>query len=457
MARRILAVALAMSLVGLGLHVAQAAPPEVPENPNIKDPVGDANYINDQALGGGPVPREGDRTTPVDVGSFSDIMTVWFTHTTETISVHIQTEAPRSSTPAGIFYRVRVDPGVGSNCMWFEGAAPGAGNMTPTPVASLRLVGDCGSKTDVAGEFIQEPGPGTTGMHTITLPRSLHKAFEDGSVLKTPTAETRNYVSVTTPAGSPGATAPQIDNTKFGTEYRIVADEPAASPTPSPGPSPTAEPGDDDDKGKKKCKKRGKKGKGKKCKKRGKKNKPTASPSPSPTPTVPPTDAPAGCPTYTPGKDGAEAKTSVVTDVSTADKPLEVKITSPQGLGQAGPVNNTRSVYYNVQVDSAAAEAGLYVRHQFQDRHDYDLYLYYSSGKEAAHAGGFNPVPLVPAFGLDGRGNGGHSASNYEQLDGVKTPDCGGYTIKMTSYLTTGGETTLKLWLGEAKYNPPPP
>jgi hypothetical protein len=39
-------------------------------------------------------------------------------------------------------------------------------------------------------------------------------------------------------------------------------------------------------------------------------------------------------------------------------------------------------------------------------------------------------------------------------LDGVRTPDCGGYTLDMASFASEGGDMTLKLWLGEPTYDP---
>jgi hypothetical protein len=144
-----------------------------------------------------------------------------------------------------------------------------------------------------------------------------------------------------------------------------------------------------------------------------------------------------------------------VTDAATEEAPIEVTIAAPSGV----PVANGQA-FHNIQVDAAAAEAGLYVRYEFPVQDDHDIYLNYSDGSEAAHAAGFNPFPFVPAnpvLGTDGTGNGGHSEQGAEVLDGIRTADCAGYTLQMDSYLSEGGDMTLKLWLGEAQNDPAPP
>ncbi|MFN2594297.1 MAG: hypothetical protein ABR579_05350 [Actinomycetota bacterium] len=36
-------------------------------------------------------------------------------------------------------------------------------------------------------------------------------------------------------------------------------------------------------------------------------------------------------------------------------------------------------------------------------------------------------------------------------LAGIDTADCGGYSVKVSNSLGQGGDTTVKLWLGEVK------
>lgn len=157
---------------------------------------------------------------------------------------------------------------------------------------------------------------------------------------------------------------------------------------------------------------------------------------------------PPACAAYVPGEEGAEAETSIVKDEHTEEAPLEVPIEVGPGIPEAP---NEHS-YHNVQVDSATPHVGLFVRLEFADPEDIDLYLLFDSGDEAAHAAGYNPIPVGP---FDGTGSGGHSEMGAEQLDGVGTDDCGGYTVDVAPFQNFPGEKTLKLWLGEVGCEPP--
>ncbi|HVF54157.1 MAG TPA: hypothetical protein VNC78_11225 [Actinomycetota bacterium] len=223
----------------------------------------------------------------------------------------------------------------------------------------------------------------------------------------------------------------------------------------------------------KKCKKKGNNQQKKKCKKK----KSTASPrptgttapsgTPSPTTSGAPTPAPTGgggapapdggaskCAPYTPGELGTGAETAIVTAAHTAEAPLEVPITIPQAVFPAV----TGDTYLNVQV-AAGAASGLYVRFVLDAPEDNDLYMYNADGTTAAQAAGFNPVAVVPvagdAFNAEaGCCVGGHSEFDAEQIDGVNTPSCGGYTLELHSFMTMGGERTVQLWLGEVLNEP---
>lgn len=169
---------------------------------------------------------------------------------------------------------------------------------------------------------------------------------------------------------------------------------------------------------------------------------------PKPTPTV------AVCAPYTPGELGTGAETSIVTDEATAEAPVEATVATAEGLGFSSPdpggdTGPTSHAYHNVQVDSAAAEAGLYVRVEFTPLWDYDLYLRDAAGTAIASVGGFNQAPEGP---LDGTGNGGHSEMGAEQLDGIRSADCAGYTIDIVSAGTPGEDVTVKMWLGEPTF-----
>lgn len=209
--------------------------------------------------------------------------------------------------------------------------------------------------------------------------------------------------------------------------------QPSASPTGgSPTPSPTQSPKPKD------CKKIKNKKKRKKCKKQQKPPAPKEQ-----------------CPEYVPGEQGSGQPVNLVTDEHTAEAPLELVVPTDPGFGIGGtPLEAGIShVFQNIQVDTAKVDAGLYVALEFELEEDYDLYLNYADGTEAAHAAGFNPVPPLS----DGTGNGGHSEVGSEHLDGVRTPDCGGYTLDIANATGLGGDRTLKLWLGEPTYDPPAP
>lgn len=165
------------------------------------------------------------------------------------------------------------------------------------------------------------------------------------------------------------------------------------------------------------------------------------------------------CAAYVPGEMGAEAEHVVVTDAHTAETPLAYPISLDphfqEGIGSDAPAANV-----NVQVDSAAASAGLYVTFEFQSHRDYDLWAYFPDGSGAASAHGFQP--LIDTKGAPGPADQSNTASNHagestaesENLIGVITPDCGGYTVQATNYFGEGGDFELKLWLGEGKTEP---
>jgi len=161
------------------------------------------------------------------------------------------------------------------------------------------------------------------------------------------------------------------------------------------------------------------------------------------------------CKAYKPGELGAEAETSKVTAKATEEAPVEVVLDTEPGFGVGGndfTAANISHVYQNIQVDPKTKKTGLWVRVEMPQGTDYDIYLMNPDGTEAAHAAGFNPIP-VGLIG-DGTGAGGHSEETAEQLDGILSKDCQGYTLDIGNATGPGGEITLKMWLGEATYDP---
>lgn len=175
---------------------------------------------------------------------------------------------------------------------------------------------------------------------------------------------------------------------------------------------------------------------------------------------------PAVCAPYAPGELGAEAETVVVTDTHTADAPLTHAFTLDpnvdEGVGEIVGVHDAPRHHVNVQVDSVAATAGLYVTWEFQTHQDYDLWAYNPDGTAAASSHGFQPLldlagQEVPAVGEPANtmsNHGGESTHTSENLVGIITPDCGGYTLDMANFLGQGGDFELKIWLGEGKTEP---
>ena len=165
------------------------------------------------------------------------------------------------------------------------------------------------------------------------------------------------------------------------------------------------------------------------------------------------------CAAYTPGEMGAEAEHIVVTDAHTAETPLTYPITLDADFDE-GIEGDPPTATVNVQVDSAAATAGLYVTHEFQTHRDYDLWAYFPDGGGAASAHGFQP--LIDTKGLPAPADQSNTASNHageskadsENLIGVITPDCGGYTVEAYTYFGEGGDFELKFWLGEGTTEP---
>ncbi|HET7482067.1 MAG TPA: hypothetical protein VFK89_04330 [Actinomycetota bacterium] len=228
MIRKVFAAALAalvLSAVAPAAHAQdEPAPPAptVPETVQITDPSGDANYLNDQGLGAALGQPFGDNTTPADAGSVSDILKVWFVNDADTVTAYVQTEAPPPASASAYIFRVQVDPGAGSNCLWFQIVNEGPTNPGD-PYGSLRNTcdGDDTVTDGVTANFWElEDG---TGISAVTVPRTADASLVDGAVLGNPIATARNFLGGV-------ATAPQIDDTKPGTAYTITA--PPKPPAP---------------------------------------------------------------------------------------------------------------------------------------------------------------------------------------------------------------------------------
>lgn len=174
---------------------------------------------------------------------------------------------------------------------------------------------------------------------------------------------------------------------------------------------------------------------------------------------------PAACAAFQPGENGTEKPTLKVTDAATEEAPAVQAISLgaefSEGLVEwaGGPPNP--SDYFNIQVDSKAKEAGLYILFEFPERRDYDLNVYHTDGSYAARSHGFQPVLGTHEEIESSQGNlGGHageSTTTSEKIVGLRTSDCGGWTVSTDNYFGEGGEFEVKVWLGEIANDPQEP
>jgi hypothetical protein len=153
------------------------------------------------------------------------------------------------------------------------------------------------------------------------------------------------------------------------------------------------------------------------------------------------------CAPYKVPERAAEVDTTVVTDTATEDEPVELTVSTGPGFGvgrdPGGEGALVSHAFANLQVDSKAKAASLSVSLEFTLAFDYDLYVDTAEGIEVARAAGFNGILT------DDGSSGGHSDWGLEQVDGVTTADCGGYTIDIVGATTPGEDVTLKFWLAK--------
>lgn len=378
----------------------------IPAAPNIVDDASDAN------AGALPVTFTG-----------ADVLAGWFTHDATNVYVHIQTTTDVRAEATT--FQTTVGPAAGLDCVQLRMVTAGEANDS---FSAINVSGDCGDvPTTQYGPLLEEVGPEDTGILTGTFPRDGLEVLAEGALLAEPDIVVGMYGHGNPVAG--GSRIGAIDDTAVGTDYSVKDDE-------------VEEP-----KKKKKAKKPAG-AKNKKSKKSKKPKKPKAPQEPA---------APAACPAFVPGEQGAEAETTVITDAATEEAPVTAEYTAEMG-GPSSPlvaVFDFRSfLYHNIQVDSVNPDAGLYVKIEFTDGHDYDLGLFHPDGTEAASSGESQPEPGLGGGSPDGAWEGG---SNYEFLKGIRTSDCAGYTARIAGYLTTGGPVTVSMWLGDVAGDPAAP
>ena len=209
-----MAALLALSSLGVSVPagaVTDARSSEVPKNVSLVDPAGDANYLNTQRL----VVRRGDVSTPADASGAADVLALWFTHDRKTVTAHIQTEAPVNPSESAYVFRVHIDPGSGTGCLWFEAITAGPNN----PDGPHAVFADtCNSGATWEATVGMRPTftelPDGTGLVRIEAQRKMHPLLREGGVLGDPFVDVRNY-------HFGEVTAPVIDETVTGKPYEL--------------------------------------------------------------------------------------------------------------------------------------------------------------------------------------------------------------------------------------------
>lgn len=187
---------------------------KVPKKVQIVDPRGDANYLNDGTL---PLPLN-DIVTPVDASSAGDLLKMWFTHDSRTITAHIQTEAVPGDGAALAFFVAANAEGATSpfGCVVFALRIPARTYLGQPEAYFLDL---CGTGERLKGKFHIEELPDGTAILRIQLRRSISEYFAVGQTLSDPHVLSRH-----TWGSQPHSirhNAPTIDHTKRGTSYKI--------------------------------------------------------------------------------------------------------------------------------------------------------------------------------------------------------------------------------------------
>ncbi|MGH2808304.1 MAG: hypothetical protein ACRDKT_13625 [Actinomycetota bacterium] len=168
---------------------------------------------------------------------------------------------------------------------------------------------------------------------------------------------------------------------------------------------------------------------------------------------------PAVCQPFQPGENGAEKPTLKVTDKATEEAPAVQAVSLDMSASDVVIVQEPASDAFNIQVDSKAKEAGVHILFEFPERRDYDLNVWHTDGSYAARAHGFQPVLGTPAEEQLGNttGHAGESTTTSEHIVGIRTADCGGWTVSAENWLGEGGDFEIKVWLGAIENDPQAP
>lgn len=135
-----------------------------------------------------------------------------------------------------------------------------------------------------------------------------------------------------------------------------------------------------------------------------------------------------------------------VTNAHTAEVPLVFEYEHGAALwdtvNQEPIIEDTK--WFNIQVDSTAPAANLFIRQEwaFPSPSDMDLYLWDApTGTQVNVSGAFNQTPVnLPFIAETG-------AMGYESISEQPVGDCTAYAIESRAFWTAGESMTLSVWL----------
>ena len=143
-----------------------------------------------------------------------------------------------------------------------------------------------------------------------------------------------------------------------------------------------------------------------------------------------------------------DAEIIKVTDAATAEAPVTVEYEHGAALWETAtqtPVQED-TMWFNIQIDSAAPATGLYARLDWHvpSASDIDLYIWDGvTGDQAVNSGATNVVPVNAPFIAE------TGAMGYESVSGFAVADCANFLVESRAFTTAGETMTLTLWLGE--------
>lgn len=238
-----------MKTTGLVVAMILAALPSLasagtPENPEVRDVAGDANFVNSQ--GQSSIPDQNIQTSPASIDS-ADIVAIWLEtlystvkdidaegrvlrvrHVPEALRVSIRTTAPVKPTfGPGVIFRVGTSMDSGCDAqlqLYLAGSAPG--QSTYEKAELLRVRNCLGGNGAVPAEFPHAISGNVTTM-TYPFDRSqgvLAPGITLGPFTTPPT--TQPHSRVVLPNGNPGTTIPAIDHAPGLRPFVIGSDVP---------------------------------------------------------------------------------------------------------------------------------------------------------------------------------------------------------------------------------------